>query len=95
MSAKLMTTLGVQHDFCVDLESSLYILLWMTMRFSEVIPKKKFLPFLTTVLNPQCYDDKGSTGKADFLKGKTLLPLINFPGHPMLFNLINDLCDLF
>jgi hypothetical protein len=67
----------------------------MTMMFLKVIPKKKVSPFLTIILDPQHYNDEGGTGKADFLKGKTLLPLINFPGCPTLFNLINDLCDLF
>jgi hypothetical protein len=90
-----MTTPGVWHNFYDDLESLLYILLWTTMMFLKVIPKKKVPPFLTTVLDPQCYNDEGSIEKADFLKGKTLLPLINFPGHPTLFNLINNLCNLF
>ena len=79
MSAGLISQKSVQHDFRDDLESSIYILLWMTLMFSEVSNNAIVPTFLSNVLDPRPYSNNGSHGKMDFLCGRTFLSNIEFP----------------
>jgi hypothetical protein len=99
MSARLINPPdhGVEHNFRDDLESSLYVLLWTTLMYSEVSHwhKNWVSSFLASVLDPQSYDGDGSCGKQDFLKGQTFLSQVNFPNRPALHELVYNLADLF
>jgi hypothetical protein len=73
MSSRLINQPGVQHDFRDDLESSLYVLLWVVLMYSEVSDRDQVPLFLASVLDPQSYNNKGSFAKEDFLKGQSFL----------------------
>jgi hypothetical protein len=99
MSARLIGIMdGVQqHNFQDDLESSIYVLLWMTLMYSSCSDMFHVPHFLSHVLDPQPRgrDGLGSLGKADFLQARTFLKLVNFPGRPSLHKLIFQLAQLF
>jgi hypothetical protein len=71
--------MGVQHDFKDDLESSVYVLLWVILMYSEVSDRDPVPMFLSNIFDPQPYGLNGGYGKADFLKGRTFLEHVNFP----------------
>jgi serine/threonine protein kinase len=52
MSTNLIMHLDAWHEFIDDLESSLYVLLWMVILYSPVTPKNRVPPFLATFLVP-------------------------------------------
>jgi hypothetical protein len=97
MSAKLVSNMGGQHDFKDDLESSLYVLLWVTLVYSECSNSEQVPSFLAGVLDPRPHGPNRSGGfaKADFLKGRTFLSEVNFPNRPTLLNLIKQLTVMF
>ena len=95
MSARLIYDSGVLHDFRDDLESSLYVVLWTTLIYSEVSNKSQVMPFVNSVLNPQSYENSGGTTKEDFLKAQSFLVHVHFPNRPALHQLIRNLADLF
>jgi hypothetical protein len=52
ISAELICE-GAQHDFRDDLESSVYVLLWMVLMYSAISDKALALLTLRGILNPQ------------------------------------------
>ncbi len=87
--------LGVPHDFKDDIESSIYVVLWMTLMYSECSNPTQVPSFLEGVLDPQPHHRVGGFGKADFLKGRTFMDEVQFPGRPALHRLIRDMATLF
>ena len=96
MSSKLLISdPNWRHDFQDDLESSIYVLMWMTLMYSEVSERGQVEPFLSNTLNPPSYDDLAGFARQDFLKGQSFLQHVKFPGRPALHSLICNLADLF
>jgi len=95
MSAGLISQKSVQHDFRDDLELSIYVLLWMTLMFSEVSNNAIVPTFLSNVLDPWPYSNNGSHGKMDFLCGHTFLSNIEFPDQTELLTLVVKLASWF
>jgi len=95
MSAGLISQKSVQHDFRDDLESSIYVLLWMTLMFSEVSNNAIVPTFLSNVLDPRPYSNNGGHSKMDFLCGRTFLSNIEFPDRTELLTLVVELASLF
>jgi len=101
MSGKLVGLMSEQHDFRDDLESSLYVLLWLTLVYSECSNGEQVPSFLAGVLDPQPHapksPDRKTSGfaKPDFLKGRTFLTEVTFPGRPALHSLFRHLTRLF
>ena len=95
MSSKLITESNWQHDFRDDLESSIYVLLWTTLMYSECSDPMRVGPFMEGVLDPRPYGLGGGYGKADFLKGMTFLDNVTFPDRPALHWLVKKLGNLF
>lgn len=93
MSAALVGWLTIQHNFKDDLESSIYVLLWVIIMYSEVSDRERSEAFLIQTLDSQpC---KTSGAKADFLKGRTFLSNVTFPGRLALHTLIDRLARVF
>jgi hypothetical protein len=95
MSARMIAQMEGPHIFVDDLESSLYVLLWMVLMYSECSDSMQVPTFLQLVLDPQSHLSTGGYGKADFLKGRTFLTQVNFPHRPALHQLIVRLAELF
>jgi hypothetical protein len=95
MSSKLISEKYWQHVFLDDLESSIYVLLWVILNYSRCSNPAAVLPFLKSVLDPEPIGDVGGYYKADFLKGRTFLSNVSFPGRPALHHLIVELATLF
>lgn len=95
MSAGLVSGYHVQHDFKDDLESSVYVLLWMTLMYSEVSDRNEVPAFLAAVLDPLSYGPRGGHCKEDFLKSRSFLKHVTFPHRPALHTLIDNLAQLF
>ena len=95
MSARLVARLDGVHSFQDDLESTIYVLLWMILMYSETSDRDRVPTFLSGVLDPQPHGETGGFNKADFLKARTFLQQVNFPGRHALHHLINQLGDLF
>lgn len=83
------------HTLQDDLESSIYVLMWMTLMYSETSDKSQVPSFLSGVLDPKPYGPTGGFSKADFLKARTFLQRVAFPGRPALHYLITQLAELF
>lgn len=95
MSSKLISHKIWQHDFRDDLESSVYVLLWVTLMYSSCSDAEHVVPFMKGVLDPQPHKSRGGFGKADFLQGRSFLKQVNFPNRSALHNLIDQLAQLF
>ena len=95
MSSKLISQQNWQHNFRDDLESSIYVLLWVTLMYSECSDQEHVAPFMEGVLDPQPHCKGGGLGKADFLQGKSFLKQVSFPNRPTLHNLVDKLAGLF
>lgn len=95
MSARLIAHMVGSHDFRDDLESSIYVLLWVVLMYSECSDRAQVPSFLSSVLDPQPHGSIGGYGKADFLKGKTFLSQVKFSCRPALDTLLDRLADLF
>lgn len=95
MSAALISRMGVQHDFRDDLESSVYVLLWVTLSYSEVSEKEFVRSILSSVFDPQPCGATGGYSKSDFLQARTFLRQVSFPNRPQLHKLIFELAQLF
>ena len=80
MSAALINQKGVQHNFKDDIESSIYVLLWVILMYSEVSDRDRVPSFLSEVFDPQPHGPFGGYGKLDFLKGRSFLDDVQFPG---------------
>jgi len=83
------------HDFKDDLESSVYVLLWVALMYSEASDRDLVAAFLMNVLDPQPSGTTGGSSKADFLQGRSFLKQVQFPGRPQLHHLIDELASLF
>jgi hypothetical protein len=54
------------------------------------------VPFMESVLDTQRHGTRGGgLGKADFLQGRSFLKQVNFPDRRALYNLLNNLAQLF
>jgi hypothetical protein len=95
MSSKLISQQNWQQDFRDDLESSIYVLLWVTLMYSGCSDQEHVAPFMEGVLDPQPHCGGGGLGKADFLQGKSFLKQVSFPNRPALHGLIDHLAGLF
>jgi hypothetical protein len=95
MSAALVSQTTQQHVLKDDLESSIYVLLWVALMCSETSNPDQAVLFLKTVLDQQPFGGLGSYQKADFLKGRTFLNLVKFVDRPALDELINQLACIF
>src|ERR1700678_2894635 len=95
MSARLIAQMVRSHDFRDDLESSIYVLLWVGLMYSERSDRAQVPSFLSTALDPQPHGSTGGYGKANFLKGKTFLSRVKFSFRPALDTLLDKLADLF
>ena len=67
----------------------------MILMYSETSNRDWVPTFLSGVLDPQPHRETGGFNKADFLKARTFLQQVNFPGQHALHHLINQLGDLF
>lgn len=94
-SALICNTATHVHDFRDDLELSIYVLLWVTLMYSDPSNQDAVGAFLVNVLDPQPIGGTGGSCKADFLQGQTFLKQVNFPGRPKLYKLISELAHLF
>jgi hypothetical protein len=96
MSSKLISDPNWQHDFKDDLESSIYVLLWVMLMYSTCSNAAQVVPFMDGVLDPQAHL-KGSGGfaKSDFLCGQSFLTSVKFPGRPKFDTLLSVLAFLF
>lgn len=98
MSANLISQMNGKHTTHTlqdDLESSIYVLMWMTLMYSETSDKSQVPSFLSGVLDPTPYGVTGGFSKADFLKARTFLQRVALPGRPALHRLIIQLAELF
>jgi hypothetical protein len=67
------------RDFKDDLESSIYVLLWMTLMNSECSNRSHVASFLALVLDPQPHGSSDGGIRADFLQGMSFLKSVKFP----------------
>ena len=95
MSANLIAQMHGVHCLQDDLESTIYVLLWITLMYSDTSDRDQVPLFLSGVLDPQPRGHIGGYGKADFLKARTFLQSVHFPGRPALHRLIDQLARLF
>jgi len=79
MSAGLVSHKKDWHDFQDDLESTLWVLLWITLMFSQVSNPDVVPTFLSNILNPRPYLNNSSTGKMEFLIRCRFLSMVQFP----------------
>lgn len=95
MSARLISAMAGQHELQDDLESSIYVLLWMALMYSECSNKSQVPSFMECVIDPPPRGTTGGFAKADFLKGRTFLKNVKFPHRPNLNKLVDQLAQLF
>lgn len=95
MSCKLISQPVWQHDFRDDLESSIYVLLWVMFMYSTCSQPNQAIPFLDNVLDPQPHAKGTGYTKSDFLRGRTLLEEVKFTGRPKFDDLLVSLAKLF
>lgn len=95
MSARLISNLEGEHDLQDDLESSIYILLWMALMFLECSGRDYVESFMAHVIDPQPYGWNSGFRKVDFLQTRSYLHQIKFLQCPLLDMLITELALLF
>jgi hypothetical protein len=79
MSAALVMNKAAPHTFVDDLESVLYVILWLVLMYSpSSMTVEQRTAFVQGILDPKQYSGTGGTTKADFLKGRTVLQNITF-----------------
>ena len=92
MSAALIAQLDTLQCLIDNLESTLYIILWLAIMYSPCSNISAIPTFLDHTLNPQIKQPEDYyTGKLDFLKGRSLLQTTKFIGWPAFDKLIKDL----
>jgi hypothetical protein len=84
MSAALISELMGQHGVRDDLESSIYVLLWVASMYSETSNLEQVALFVKTVLNQLPLGGVGPLSKRDFLIARTFLGLVKFLHQPAL-----------
>jgi hypothetical protein len=98
MSAALVKNNNALHTFVDDLESFLYVILWLTLMYSpSSMMVDDCTTFMQQVMDPVQFTNTGSTIKADFLQGCSVLRELKFknPSRPGLQKLLMDLAMLF
>ena len=95
MSAALVAQTTQQHGLRDDLESSIYVLLWVALTYSATSSPEHAVLFMKTVLEPPPVGQLGFFSKAHFLIARTFLKSVNFLGWPVLDKLIYELSTLF
>ena len=95
MSARLIGDLKGQHDIHDDLESSIYVLLWMVLMFLECSGSKYIASFMAHVINLQPYGWNGGLGKIDFLQTQNYWCFFKFSQRPRLDTLLTELAHLY
>jgi hypothetical protein len=96
MSASLVMNNNAPHTFVDDLESVLYVIIWLVLMYSpNSMTVEQRTAFMQGVLDPKQYSGTGGTTKADFLKGRTVLQNIIFQDRPLLPGLLLELATLF
>jgi hypothetical protein len=91
MSLKLTSQQKWYHNLRDNLESLIYVFLWVTLMYSECSNQKLVVLFMEGVLDSQPHGTRGGLSKLDFLKGRSLLGEVDFPNWPALHNLIDQL----
>lgn len=94
MSNALINDPAATHTFVDDLESTVYILMWMTLAYSSINEPTQAKLFLSNTLDPQPVQGQGGLAKSDFLKGRSFLNQYSFPGRGALHNLVDKLADM-
>jgi hypothetical protein len=99
MSGKLITR-EEPHSYRDDLESTIYVLLWVALMFSETSQPMNVALFMDTVLDPKMPAGIGEDTsiypyKAEFLTQTQFLKFTKFPGRPCFHTLLTSLADLF
>ncbi len=84
----------MQHDLKNDLESSVYVLLWVALACSPVSNPNQAAMFLRNTLDHQPCGPTGDYSKAHFLITRTFLRKVKFLGCPALDELIDELAYL-
>jgi len=96
MSYKLISQPFWLHDFKDDLESSFYVLLWVTLMYSTCTIPERVVRVLEDTLDPQPHaPDRSGYSKADFLLGQSFLRDVEFPDRPKMRSLLKQLAVLF
>jgi hypothetical protein len=95
MSSKLISDENWQHSVTDDLESSIWVLLWVTLVYSTCSKPEQVGQFMKQTLDPVPLGKVGGYAKADFLKGRTFLDEVSFPGREELHELIYALAKVF
>jgi hypothetical protein len=96
MSAALVKTREALHTFVDDLESILYVILWLALMYSiSSMDAPTLTAFIQSVLDTKQYGGTGGTAKADFLKGRSMMNDLTFKDRPQLKKLLEDLAMLF
>lgn len=96
MSAALVGQLDTSQGLMDDLESTLYVVLWMAIMYSPCRDIGSSLSnFLDYCLDPIVPPQGSHSAKADFLEARNLFSSVHFTGRPGLLHLFNQLADLF
>ena len=95
MSAALVAWLGTEQNLMDDLESTLYVLLWMGIMYFLCRDKEAVSAFINHCLNPIVSPDSSHTGKIDFIMSRKFFSIIRFPNHNCFPTLIDNLGSLF
>ena len=97
MSATLVANIFAPtiHNFRDDLESSLWVLMWLFLMYSPCTNKEQAALFFNSTLDPQSKSLMGGYSKVDRLKGSTFSTKVSFEGWPALDKLIWQLAHLF
>lgn len=95
MSAALVAWLGTEQNLMDDLESTLYVLLWMGIMYFLCRDKEAVSAFINHCLNPIVSPDSSHTGKIDFVMSRKFFSIIRFPNHNCFPTLIDNLGSLF
>jgi hypothetical protein len=95
MSAALISQPMGQHGLRDDLESAIYVLLWVALMYSETSDPDQAVLFVKTVLDQPPLGVVGPLSKRDFLIARTFLALVKFHHRPALDRLIDELACVF
>ena len=79
MSARLIGNMEGPHVLADDLESLIYILLWMALMYSECSDITQVPSFMEHVIDPQPHHNTGGYGKTDILQARTFFKMVKFP----------------
>ena len=94
MSGKLILGGDHIHNFQDDLESTIYILVWVGVVYSKT-NKEQFSGVLDNVLDPRRSVAPDYTAKPDFLSGGNFFDIYKFSDRPCFDELLHSLAHLF